>query len=88
MVRLLGKVKWFNNSTGFGFLSQEDGPDVFVHYRSIQTEGYQSLQSGESVSFEIVRGSRGPQAERVQPLDRDLEQGSEQHQEHVQEQTA
>jgi CspA family cold shock protein len=63
--RLRGTVKWFNNAKGFGFIGREDGPDVFVHYSAIQTEGYKSLQEGDPVEFEIVEGQKGPQAGNV-----------------------
>ena len=64
-----GKVKWFSNVKGFGFLEKEGGgPDIFVHYSSIQSEGYKTLESGEEVSFEIVQGDRGPQATNVTRL--------------------
>ena len=65
MSRIRGKVKWFNNAKGFGFIGREDGPDVFVHYSAIQSEGYKSLQEGDDVEFEIGQGSKGPQAENV-----------------------
>ena len=57
-----GKVKWFNNSRGYGFIGREDGPDVFVHYSAIVGDGYRSLQEGDAVEFEIVEGAKGPQA--------------------------
>jgi len=64
-----GKVKWFNNSKGYGFIGREDGqPDVFVHYSAITTEGYKSLQEGDEVEFEIVQGQKGPQADKVMKL--------------------
>jgi len=63
--RLKGTVKWFNNAKGYGFLGRDDGPDVFIHYSSITTEGYKSLQEGDKVEFEIVQGQKGPQAASV-----------------------
>ncbi len=65
MARLKGTVKWFNNAKGFGFIGREDGPDVFVHYSAIQSDGYNSLQEGDPVEFEIVEGQKGPQAGNV-----------------------
>ena len=65
VTRIKGTVKWFNNAKGFGFLGQENGPDVFVHYSAIKTEGYKSLQEGDQVEFEIVQGQKGPQADNV-----------------------
>jgi CspA family cold shock protein len=63
--RLKGTVKWFNNAKGYGFLGRDDGPDVFIHYSAITTEGYKSLQEGDKVEFEIVQGQKGPQAANV-----------------------
>jgi len=60
-----GKVKWFNNAKGYGFIAREDGPDVFVHYSAIKGDGYRSLEEGEEVEFEITEGPKGPQAENV-----------------------
>lgn len=63
-----GKVKWFNNSKGFGFIGREGGPDVFVHYSGVNGPGYRSLEEGEEVEFEIVQGTKGLQAENVTKL--------------------
>ncbi len=60
-----GNVKWFNESKGFGFLSQEGGPDVFVHHSEIRADGYRSLNEGEKVSFEVVDSPKGPRAANV-----------------------
>jgi len=60
-----GTVKWFNNAKGFGFLGREGGADVFVHYSSIQCDGYKSLKEGDEVEFDIIEGSKGPQADHV-----------------------
>lgn len=60
-----GKVKWFNNSKGYGFIARDDGPDVFVHYSAIHAEGYKTLDEGTEVEFEIKEGPKGPQAENV-----------------------
>ncbi|GMB09693.1 putative cold-shock DNA-binding protein [Thermolongibacillus altinsuensis] len=63
-----GKVKWFNNEKGYGFIEVEGGDDVFVHFTAIQGEGYRTLEEGQAVSFEIVQGNRGPQAANVVKL--------------------
>ena len=64
-----GKVKWFNDQKGFGFISADiDAKDVFVHHSAIQTDGYRSLQENQRVEFTAARGPKGPQAEQVQPL--------------------
>jgi CspA family cold shock protein len=63
--RLKGVVKWFNNAKGYGFIGRSDGPDVFVHYSAIASEGYKSLQEGDQVEFEIAEGQKGPQAANV-----------------------
>jgi cold shock protein len=63
---LQGKVKWFNAEKGFGFIEREGGDDVFVHFSAIQGEGFKSLEEGQTVSFEIVEGNRGPQAANVE----------------------
>ncbi len=60
-----GHVKWFNASKGYGFISQESGEDVFVHFSSIQGDGFKSLNEGEEVEFEITSGDKGPQASNV-----------------------
>lgn len=63
--RIQGTVKWFNGDKGFGFISQEDGDDLFVHYSEIQTSGYRSLDEGSTVEFEITQGKKGLQASSV-----------------------
>ena len=63
--RVTGTVKWFNNTKGYGFLSQEGGADVFVHYTAIKGEGYRSLEEGQAVEFSIEKGPKGLQAAEV-----------------------
>lgn len=63
-----GKVKWFNNEKGYGFIETESGEDVFAHFTAIQGEGYKTLEEGQAVSFEIVEGNRGPQAANIEKL--------------------
>lgn len=63
-----GTVKWFNESKGFGFITKEDGGDVFVHYTAIQSNGFKSLAEGQAVSFEVVDGPKGPKAANVVKL--------------------
>ncbi len=63
-----GKVKWFNDQKGFGFIEREEGDDVFVHFSAIQDEGFKSLAEGQDVEFEVVEGDRGPQAANVVTL--------------------
>jgi CspA family cold shock protein len=63
-----GTVKWFNDSKGFGFLSHEGGPDVFVHHSEIRAEGFKSLTEGQKVQFDIVDSPKGPRAANVIPL--------------------
>ena len=66
--RVTGTVKWFNGSKGYGFISREDGDDVFVHYSAIQTEGFRNLEEGQRVEFTVEQGPKGLQATRVVPL--------------------
>ena len=66
MARVIGKVKWFNNSKGYGFIEPEGGgSDIFVHYSAIQDKGFKTLEEGEEVEFEVTQGPKGPQAEKV-----------------------
>ena len=64
-----GTVKWFNDNKGFGFIQQEDGPDIFVHFSEIQGDGFKTLNEGDSVEFEIAEGERGPKATNVTKVD-------------------
>jgi len=63
-----GTVKWFNDAKGFGFIQRENGEDVFVHFSAIQGDGFRSLKEGQAVQFEVVKGPKGWQADKVQPL--------------------
>jgi len=63
--QMTGTVKWFNAEKGFGFISREEGDDVFVHFSAIQGDGFKTLEEGQAVTFDIVEGNRGPQAENV-----------------------
>ena len=73
MARLTGTVKWFNDAKGYGFISHEGGPDVFVHFSAIQGNGFKSLAEGDRVEFEIVQGQKGPQAAEVTKAGRIME---------------
>jgi CspA family cold shock protein len=68
VMRVRGKVKWFSDSKGYGFISQADGPDVFVHHSNIEGEGFKTLEEGQEVEFEVVQGKKGPQAQGVVKL--------------------
>ena len=63
-----GSVKWFNESKGFGFIEQESGPDVFVHFSAISSSGFKTLAEGQKVEFTVTDGQKGPQAENVVPI--------------------
>jgi CspA family cold shock protein len=65
MSRITGKVKWFNNSKGYGFIEQPGSSDIFVHYSAIQGDGFKTLEEGQEVEFEVTQGPKGPQAEKV-----------------------
>ena len=65
MSKVTGTVKWFNESKGFGFIQQEDGPDVFAHYSAISGTGFKTLNEGQRVEFKVVQGQKGPQAEEI-----------------------
>ncbi len=68
MSAIKGTVKWFNETRGFGFIEQESGPDVFVHFSAIQGDGFRTLADGQQVEFTVTDGQKGPQAENVVPL--------------------
>jgi CspA family cold shock protein len=68
VMRETGRVKWFNDAKGFGFISRENGPDVFVHHSAIQSEGFRTLAENQEVEFEVVQGQKGPQAQNVVKL--------------------
>jgi CspA family cold shock protein len=63
-----GTVKWFNDSKGYGFISQDNGQDVFVHYSAIEAEGFRSLAEGDKVAFEVADGEKGPQVSKVRKI--------------------
>lgn len=65
----VGRVKWFNNSKGYGFIVQDDGPELFVHYSAIQGDGYKTLVEGQQVQFEVTQSDKGPQAANVTKVD-------------------
>ena len=66
--RITGTVKWFNTTKGYGFITREDGPDVFVHYSAIQLDGFRNLEEGDRVEFSVEQSSKGPQASNVVKL--------------------
>ena len=68
MAQFEGTVRWFNNAKGYGFLGRDDGPDVFVHYTAIQSDGYKSLKEGDPVQYDVIQGEKGPQADQVIPV--------------------
>ncbi len=65
----VGKVKWFNDSKGFGFIERSDGSDIFVHFTAIHKEGYKTLADGQEVEFDVYEGPKGPQAQNVKQRD-------------------
>ena len=68
MSKTTGTVKWFNDAKGFGFIEQENGPDVFAHFRQIKGDGFKSLAEGQKVEFDVAQGEKGPQAENTMAL--------------------
>ena len=71
MAQFQGKVAWFNNAKGFGFLTRDGEPDVFCHFSAIQTDGYKSLKEGQDVEFDVITGDKGPQADMVRAVGAD-----------------
>ncbi len=67
MAQYRGTVSWFNSAKGFGFIARDGGADVFCHFTAIEGDGYKSLQEGATVEFDIVQGTKGPQADKVRP---------------------
>ena len=67
-MRERGKVKWFNDAKGFGFIARDNGPDVFVHFSAITSDGFRSLAENQEVEFEVVEGAKGPQAQNVMKI--------------------
>ena len=65
---MTGKVKWFNSEKGYGFITTDEGNDIFVHYSQIQKDGFKSLEEGERVSFDVVDGDKGPQASNIESI--------------------
>ncbi|MGF1748484.1 cold-shock protein [Vibrio cionasavignyae] len=63
-----GTVKWFNETKGFGFIQQENGPDVFAHFSNIKADGFRTLAEGQKVEFKVTQGHKGPQAEEIMPV--------------------
>lgn len=68
MSKTTGTVKWFNNSKGYGFIEQENGPDVFAHFSAIKVDGFKTLAEGQRVEFTVTEGNKGPQAEDIVPI--------------------
>jgi CspA family cold shock protein len=65
MSKATGTVKWFNEEKGFGFIAQENGPDVFAHFSAIQSDGFKTLKEGQAVTFDVEQGPKGPQASNI-----------------------
>ena len=63
-----GRVKWFNDAKGFGFIARDNGPDVFVHFSAIESDGFRRLAENQEVEFEVVEGAKGPQAQHVMKI--------------------